>query len=176
MPRADEQWLAKLFHVPERKLLRHLASRLRDGTEAEDLAQEAYLRLLRVDDVLLIENPRSFALKVATNVAYEWGRLSRNRRIHLDDQILDEHQGALPGPFERAAHSQDLKLLNQALARLSPVRRAALLLHKRDGLTYDQIAAHLGISVGMVAKHLAKGLSNCQQFVTEMRERQGGKP
>jgi RNA polymerase sigma factor (sigma-70 family) len=174
VPKADEKWLGRLFHEPERKFLRFLASRLRDGTEVDDLVQEAYLRLLRVEDVRAIDNPRSFATRVATNVAYEWGRLSRNRRSHLDEEALGEEPESSPTPFERAAHAEELKILNQALARLTPLRRAALLLHKRDGLTYEQIATHLGISVGMVAKHLARGLLTCQEFVRESR-RQGGK-
>ena len=68
--------LQELFDESGRRLLRYLAARLRDGTEADDLAQEAYLRLLRMDNAMLIRDPRSFALRVATNVATEWGRLS----------------------------------------------------------------------------------------------------
>jgi cell division protein YceG involved in septum cleavage len=42
MSRADEQWLGRLFDESGRKWLRFLAARLKDGTEAEDLAQEVY--------------------------------------------------------------------------------------------------------------------------------------
>lgn len=169
MSRADEQWLGRLFDESGRRSLRSLASRLKDGTEADDLAQEVYLRLLRVDDVLFIQDPRRFALRIATNVAYEWGRLSRHRRVHTDDESLEEQASAEPDPLEQAAHAQEVAHLSRALERLSPKRRAVLLLHKRNGMTYEQIAAHMGLSVAMVGKHLAKGLVSCQEFFASSR-------
>lgn len=161
----DDLQPEELFDDSGRKLLRYLAARLRDGTEADDLAQEAYLRLLRVDDSLLIQNPRGFALRVATHVAYEWGRLSRHRREHVGLEPLETREAEQSGPLEHAATLQQLKLLRQALDSLSPVRRAVILLHIRDGLTYPQIAAQVGISISMVGKHLALGLGVCRQVL-----------
>lgn len=79
MATPDEAWLEQLFDDAGHRFLSYLATRLKDGTDAQDLSQEVYLRLLRVDDVYLIRDPRRFALRVATNVANEWGRLSRHR-------------------------------------------------------------------------------------------------
>jgi RNA polymerase sigma-19 factor, ECF subfamily len=59
-------------------------------------------------------------------------------------------------------HRQDMQRLSKALDGMTPMSRAVILLHRRDGLTYEQIATHVGISVGMVAKYLAKGLLACQ--------------
>lgn len=167
----DRRWLDELFDDSGRRLLRYLASRLHDGTEADDLAQEAYLRLLRVDDALLIRDPRSFALKVATNVAAEWGRLSRHRREHLGADVLDEQASEKGGPMEDAAQAQQFNALKRALDRLTPTRRAVVLLHIRDGLTYAQIAEHVRLSVGMVNKHLSLGLEACRLALAESAER-----
>jgi RNA polymerase sigma-19 factor, ECF subfamily len=160
-----------LFDESGRRLLRYLAERLRDGTEASDLAQEAYLRLLRMDDALLIRNPRSFTLRVATNVAAEWGRLSRHRREHVGTEFLEEQESERSDPFEHAVHTQQLKCLRRALDGLTPMRRAVVLLHIRDGLTYSQIAAHVGLSVSMVGKHLHLGLETCRQSLAGNSER-----
>ena len=54
--------------------------------------------------------------------------------------------------------------LNWALETLNPNCGAVLLLHRRDKLTREQIAATVGISVGMVKKHLAQGLAVCRRF------------
>lgn len=170
----DDLQPEELFDDSGRKLLRYLAARLRDGTEADDLAQEAYLRLLRADDSLLIQNPRGFALRVATHVAYEWGRLSRHRREHVGLEPLETRESEQAGPLEHAANLQQLKLLRQALDGLSPVRRAVVLLHVRDGLTYLQIAAHVGLSISMVGKHLASGLEVCRQALAATVERSQG--
>jgi RNA polymerase sigma factor (sigma-70 family) len=167
----DELRRQELFDDSGRRLLRYLAARLRDGTEADDLAQEAYLRLLRVDDALLIRDPRSFALRVATNVATEWGRLSRHRREHVGTEFLEEQKSERAGPFEQLAHAQQLKSLRRALDSLTPMRRSVVLLNIRDGLTYAQIAAHVGLSISMVNKHLSLGLEVCRQSLAAHDER-----
>ncbi len=167
MTAPDKAWLGELFDATGRRFLRYLAARLKDGTDADDLAQEVYLRLLRVDDVMLIRNPRSFALRVASNVACEWGRLSRHRRVHVGDEFLDENETDTASPLEQAANAQQFSTLSRTLDTLSPMRRAVVLLHTRDGLTYAQIAAHVGLSVSMVGKHLSLGLQACQQALAE---------
>lgn len=161
----------ELFDDSGRKLLRYLAARLKDGTEEDDLAQEAYLRLLRVDDALLIQNPRGFALRVATHVAYEWGRLSRHRREHVGMEPLEVQESEQIGPSEQAVQAQQMKLLRHALDHLTPIRRAVVLLQIRDGLTYPQIAAHVGLSISMVGKHLTLGLEACRQALAGKIER-----
>lgn len=158
----NRQWFEQLFDDEGRRFLRQLAARFKDGTEADDLAQEVYLRLLRADDALVIRDPRSFAIKVASNVACEWGRLSRHRRPHLQEQVLDAQASARPEPIEQAALDQQAKAVTQALQRLSPMRRAVVLLRFRDGLSYSQIAERVGLSVSMVYKHLSKGTEACQ--------------
>jgi RNA polymerase sigma factor (sigma-70 family) len=161
---AKEQWLTRLVDESGRDLLRFLAARLASETEAEDLAQEVYLRLLRVEDVGLIHSPRSFALRVAANVAHEWRLLARNRLTH-SDEALDSQPDATQGPYESVLQTQEMKRLAQALDSLSPTCRAVVLLHRRDGLTYEEIASFVGLSVAMVNKHLARGLAVCQEFL-----------
>jgi RNA polymerase sigma factor (sigma-70 family) len=156
------RWPQKLFDQSGRRLLRYLATRLRDGTDADDLAQEAYLRLLRVDEALVVRDARSYALRVATNVATEWGRLSRHRREHVGTDFLDEQESERLGPMEQATNAQQLAAVKRVLESMTPMRRAVVLLHIRDGLTYPQIAAQVGLSVSMVGKHLSLGLEACR--------------
>lgn len=153
-----------------RKLLRHLALRLKDGTDADDLAQEAYLRLLRADESLVIRDPRSFALRVATHVAYEWGRLARHRREHIASDVLEEEAIEEPGPYDQLLRAQNTQIIHRALSSLTPVRRAILLMHIRDELTYAQIAERVQLSVSMVGKHLMLALVACRAALTESSE------
>lgn len=162
-----ERWPQELFDGAGRRLLRYLAERLHDGTQADDIAQEAYLRLLRVDDALLIRDPRSFALRVATNVANEWGRLSRHRREHVGTDVLQDWESERNGPFEQTLHAQQFKSLARAFDAMTPIRRAVVLLHLRDDLTYSQIAEQVGLSVSMVGKHLHLGLEACRQCLAD---------
>ncbi len=158
------RWLAELTGDGGRRLLRMISGRLIDPQQADDLAQEVYLRLLRMQDDGIIREPRAFALRVAANIAYEWRMLARNRRPHssddLDDLVADDQ------PFETVALDQQMQRLEEALNLLSPRCRAVILLHRRDKLTREEIAHQLGISVGMVKKHLTQGLAVCQQHLS----------
>ena len=74
-------------------LLRFLRSRLPQESDAEDLAQEVYLRLLRVKDRDRIENQRAYVLRVAANIANEWRLLAR---VCWVSPGLRTRRGALP--------------------------------------------------------------------------------
>jgi len=53
--------------------------------------------------------------------------------------------------------------LERALGQLSPRVQAALILHRRDGLSLEEIAVRFGVSRSMVKKYLAKALRHCRQ-------------
>jgi RNA polymerase sigma factor (sigma-70 family) len=164
-----QRWLNEFTGEPGRRLLRQLARYLVDRQQAEDLAQEVYLRLLRVDDKAIIREPRAFALRVAANVAHEWRSLARNRYLHSSesvDLLADEAD-----PVEALARTERVRRLDAALHQLSPNCRAVLLMHRRDKLPREQIARAMGISVGMVKKHLVKALSVCRQYQAEHDEK-----
>lgn len=166
-----KRWPYELFDHSGRRFLRYLAARLRDGTDADDLAQEAYLRLLRMDEKLIVRDPRSFALRVAANVATEWGRLSRHRKEHVGSEFLEEHDSDETGPYEQTLREQQFKSAQGALDAMTPMRRAVMLLYLRDNLTYAQIAEQVGLSVSMVGKHLSVGLQACRESLTAKLER-----
>ncbi len=165
-----KRWPLELFDHSGRRFLRYLAARLRDGTDADDLAQEAYLRLLRMDENMIMRNPRSFALRVAANVATDWGRLSRHRKEHVGAELLEDQDSEYSDPFEQTLRDQQFKSAQTALDAMTPIRRAVMLLYLRDNLTYAQIAAEVGLSVGMVNKHLSAGLQACRDSLTQRRQ------
>jgi RNA polymerase sigma factor (sigma-70 family) len=62
-------------------------------------------------------------------------------------------------------HAQNMQNLRRALDRLTPMQRAIVLLHRRDGMTYEEISRHVGTSVPMVNKHLIKSLALCRKLL-----------
>lgn len=172
MLKADRQWLGEIAHGMGEHLVRFLRSRLPDRMEAEDLAQEVYLRLLRVKDRDRIENQQAYVLRVATNVANEWRMLARNRLSHSSEPL-----GSLvdnSNPEHEAMCIEQLQTLEAALDVLSPKCRAVLLMHRRDRYTYREIADRMGVSVSMVKKYLIKGLTVCQERTMQEASRKAG--
>lgn len=165
MTTSKQQWLSDLAKGSGRDLLRFLSSRLANERDAEELAQEVYLRLLRVEDISHIRDPRAFTLRIAAHVAHEFRMLARNRLEH-SSALLENLESPI-NPVTIIDDSEQMAILERALNRLSPKCRAVVLLHRRDKLTYKQIAAHLDLSVGMVKKYLAQGISECQKQLAD---------
>ena len=164
VPKADREWLDEIAHATGSDLLRFLRARLSSPADAEDLAQEVYLRLLRVKDTSQIRNRRAYVLRVAANIVMEWRMLCRNRLTHTPDPL--DYMAGENDTEHQAWLAQQTKELEAALDSLTPKCRAVLIMHRRDRYTMKEIGQRMGISVSMVKKYLVKGLSVCQAKVS----------
>jgi RNA polymerase sigma-70 factor (ECF subfamily) len=145
------------------ELHRFLMRRLRSAQQAQDLAQEAYLRLLRVEHAELIRQPRAYLYRIAVNLVTEFRLRVRRDPVTYDSETLEdiaEKIGEAPSDEgERVADAEQIELL---LEQLPPLYRAIFVLRKRDGLSYPEIAQQLGISVHTVKKYLARAVAKCR--------------
>jgi RNA polymerase sigma-70 factor (ECF subfamily) len=138
-----------------RNLFQFLRRRVRSSVDAQDLAQETYLRLLRARDLNEVRDPLAYLLQVASHVALEWcDRQPRGDSMVVlhEDMLVD---GRLPELELDARLSQ--QRLDETLASLSPMMRAVLLLRLRDERSYQEIAAELRITDRQVRRYLARG-------------------
>jgi RNA polymerase sigma-70 factor (TIGR02957 family) len=155
-------------HDDLRPLLFSLAYRMVGGVgEAEDLVQEAYLRLLRSGDE--VESPKAFLTTVVTRLAIDHLRSARVRREAyvgpwLPEPLVTE---PAPGPAERAESDETLSLAFLVLLeRLSPVERAVYVLHELFGYSHDEVAAIV-----------EKSSANCRQILARARRHvEAGRP
>jgi RNA polymerase sigma-70 factor (ECF subfamily) len=149
-------------------LLRFLARRVRNRADARDVAQEAYVRLLRLDRKELIRDPLPYVYRLAANLVHEFELKRRADDARLtrwtQERALEE-----PIPVESSAEALALRArIDEALDQLSPNCRAVVILHRRDGMTYDEIATRLNISPSMVKKYLAAGLRQCRSHLRDL--------
>ncbi|OBU64855.1 RNA polymerase subunit sigma [Stenotrophomonas maltophilia] len=150
----------------QRRLLRGFFLRRGSASEdAEDLAQEVYLRLLRStgEHADMVENPEAYLFAVAANLAREHAR-SRGSIPPLEDvdllaEVLKSEED-LEGEFERA---QRWSHIRSTIAQLPSTTRKVMELHYRDGLDCPRISQQLQVSVHMVRKHIGKGLEACRK-------------
>ncbi len=133
-------------------LLKFLTRRAVTHADAEDLAQEVYLRLLRVDRNDLVRQPRSYLLRIAANLLHEWRLKARQARPH-DAQSLEDLESH-DCPERDTMQLLRGQRLAEELQRLPPRVRAALVLQIRDGLSYEQIAAQMNVSQRMIKRYL----------------------
>jgi RNA polymerase sigma factor (sigma-70 family) len=148
------------------QLRRFLASRLRHrAADVPDLVQEVFLRMLRIDHHETIRSSEAYLFTIAFHVLHQ--HVMRRSAIPESVEIsaLIDQLEASPDadPANRAETSQQLEMLQEAIAQLPPKARAVLLLHRRDGYTLDEIAKKLGFSRANAAKYLAKALVHCRR-------------
>ncbi len=149
--------LAALFATEESGLLRYALGIVRRRTVAEELVQEAFLRLHQSwGDV---ENPRAWLYRSVRNLAIN------HLRDHARETDLPE-EPATPDaalPVDRLEHHETVGSMRLLLAELPAEDRDLIRLKYQDGLKYDEISRRTGLSVGNVGyrlHHLLKGLAD----------------
>ncbi len=154
------------------RLRRFLAARLRNADDAPDLAQEVYLRLLRMERHELIRNPEAYLFTVASHLLNEHTLRQTAAPIIVDiGEIFGELQTVSEDdPSESADRQQRIQALEVVIEKLSPKAQAALLLHRRDGYTLEEIGTKLGMSRDMAKKYLAKALGYCKRKLVSVHE------
>lgn len=102
-------------------LVRFLARRVRAGVDARDLAQEAYVRLLRLDRKDLIREPLAYVYRVASNLLHEF-ELKRRADLEVARRLTDEQTiHGEPVVLENEAEAQALgEQMNRVLQGLRP--------------------------------------------------------
>lgn len=160
---------ARMF-AQQAPVLRGFFMRRGANDEAEDLVQETWLRLLRAQQgqAEAIDNPEAYMFTVALNLARE--RAVRRQRTTFSTEDIENFgvQLASSECVEDAAERvQRRRHLLALLATLPERTRAVLVMQYRDGLSYKQIAARLGVSPHMVKKHVVRGLSFCRRAMAQ---------
>ena len=157
-------FVERLFAEHHSGLLEFFSRRLRARADAGDLAQEVYLRLLRVNDVQAIRNPQAYLYSVAGNLAKKHAcRESQGANaLDLEEASHEPQLRASPALDTELDASQRLARLRTVLAQLSPKCRAVVIFQYHYELSHEEIAARLDISTNMVKKYLAHALVHCR--------------
>lgn len=166
MPEAKRELVKQLFEQYHQELHAYLVSRLRgSAVEAADVSQETFLRLLRLKDTDAIEQPHAYVYSVAANVVRELG-LKEHAQARLPGKLGDEVVGVSPFelPMDEAERMARLEHLKHCISGMPPTYQAVLVLRKRDGMTYQEIAEQLEISVHTVKKYLLRAVAWCRQY------------
>ncbi|HEX6859114.1 MAG TPA: sigma-70 family RNA polymerase sigma factor [Caulobacteraceae bacterium] len=153
--------IENLFREHNDTLLRFLRARLHSEADAREAAQEAYVRLLQLDDPGQLSFLRAYLFRIAANVATD---LIRRRAVQ--GRVLGEvgfFDTDAPATQERGlAARQQLAAVQTALAELPARCREAFLLSRREGWPSARIAAHLGVSDRMVRLYLARAIEHLE--------------
>jgi RNA polymerase sigma-70 factor (ECF subfamily) len=142
---------------------------LGDSQEALDLSQEVFLRVFQMLPKFRGQSTlRTWIYRIVVNHASNrqrwWRRRRRAQQVPLDEQLAAHGELAESRSFalpDRVLQQREVAVLVwRALDQLPFDQRAVIVLREIDGLSYEEIAASLGVVVGTVKSRLARAREN----------------
>jgi RNA polymerase sigma-19 factor, ECF subfamily len=153
------------------ELHRWLRRRLGDPDAADDVTQEVFLRLWRMDRGSYIRKPLSYLYGIAFHVIRELRQAERRAQfVSFDSETTNWADESLQNAVSTESDgTRDLHFqLQSAMDQLPSQYRTVLLLCKRDGMTYVEAAAASGLSVHTVEKYLVRARAKLMELTCDL--------
>jgi RNA polymerase sigma-70 factor (ECF subfamily) len=165
---------AELVRRYQEKVLRLCTSLLSDATEAEDAAQEIFLKAYR--SLARFRGASSFSTWLYRIAANHCRDLLRSRARHMAQSwdALVEQEGErierlLAPPSDPGRQAEDADLVRRVLAHLSPEHRTVLVLREIEGLSYEELAKTLECSVEAVRGRLSRAREDFEKKLRHLQ-------
>lgn len=158
--KGDERAFEELIERHQRAVIGTVAKMLGNASEAEDIAQQVFIRLWK-------SAPRyrpkakftTFLFTITRNLVFnESRRISRKKQYSINEREDDHHlqtpdtRGATPA--EGLLHEELKTAVDRAIGKLPEKQRLAVILRRYENMPYDEIGAVLGLSVSAVKSQL----------------------
>ena len=144
-------------------LVRYLAKKVPIHEDANDLAQEAFLRMHKYQQSKNLENARAFLYRTANNLVVDQFRRARVHDKYLSSEMLPEHSDEDEDKFAPSAErtvsaEQELDKIYEIVDKMPVKVRRAFLLHRGKDMSYSEIASEMDVSTSMVEKYIIQAL------------------
>ena len=157
--RGDSAAFTEIVRRYQRPVYRIAYALTRNGADSDDLAQETFVRAFRALERFRADEPLyPWLSRIATNLAFSLFR-SRKRRPETPLEPLVEagrQWGVDDDPADHAAEREQRERMQAAFEQLTHEHQVVLTLRVVQDLTYEQIAAHLGVPAGTVMSRLSR--------------------
>lgn len=167
----DTAAFGRLVELHQQRVFRTARAILGNDADAEDAAQEAFLRAFRH---LASFDPRrdlaAWLYRLTVNVCRDMTRRGpRMGTAEIDTEVLAARD---PGPFEATALQEQRDLTRRAIARLPYKERAAITLRDLEGLTTAEVAAALGTTQATVRSQVSAARAKLRRYILGDRRSQ----
>jgi RNA polymerase sigma-70 factor (ECF subfamily) len=156
-PPAPARDFGAFYRATVLPLRSYLAKLLGDRAEAQDVAQNAFVRIRPSVDDGRAREPRLLLFAIARRLALNEIRRRRNQHLVPDDPgFIENTLSGDPSVEQIVGARQELERFDEILLRLPPGCRQVFLLRKVEDLTHDEIARRLNISRKTVENHMTR--------------------
>lgn len=161
----DAESFKRMFLPCHAKLYGVACRLLENAEDAEDLIQEAYLKLWsKREELTLISNPEAFAVTLVKNMCFDLLRSGKylSDRQHLP---LTEAQNALPADGRDA--KDDAQLVRMLIARLPQQQQMVMMLRDVKGCSYEEVERLTGLNAVNVRVLLSRARKKIREEFTK---------
>jgi RNA polymerase sigma factor (sigma-70 family) len=161
---SNRSFVANMAARYGRRLRRFLSVRLRNAADVPDLAQEVFLRLLRVEGYENIRSPEAYLFTIASHVIQQHAVRRANEPLSLDiAEVFSELKTpSSEDPVDQAMQVQRLAALEHVLSSLPTRVATSLILHRVAGYSVQEVADQLGVSRETAKKYLSRAVEHCR--------------
>ena len=148
---------------------------MRDEHDAEDLVQEASLRAFRSFRTFTGGNGKAWFLRIVRNTCYGWR--GSGFAVATDPFDEEQHSRALPAsdPEALLLHTDDVRLIEQAMSGLPDRVRQMLVLREFEGLSYRELADVMGVPIGTVMSGLSRARQAFRSALADQLKQPGSR-
>ncbi|MCF0263497.1 sigma-70 family RNA polymerase sigma factor [Acinetobacter guillouiae] len=152
--------IAQLYQEHHSWVYAWLYKKLGNSSDAADLAQDTFLRVMARRQQIELLQPRAYLTTVAKGLMINWIQRKHIERAYLDVLALQPELEEI-SPEQHCLIIESLLEVTQLLEQLPAVVRDTFLYAQLEGLKYDEIAVKLDISLSSVKRYMKKAYVHC---------------
>jgi len=154
-----------LFIAHRRPLVDYATGIVGSRAHAEDVVQEAWFRVSRMDDSSLVREPRNYLYRLVHNLAIDTRRrIARELGRSAPEEVALSVADEAPSSEQACVGQEELRLVLEALAELPERTRLAVHLNRIEGLKLKEVADRLGMSVTRTHALIGSAIAHCDRW------------
>ena len=162
--------LGVLFERHHRQLFNFLYRMTGNRFLSEDLLQEVFVRVLKYRHTYRGDLQfTSWLFQIARNVRIDYARQDPHYAENIEKYVLESFNPALT-PAERAEQHEEMRILLDALAKLSEEKREVLLLRGFQGLKLEEVAVVMNCSVNTIKARVFRAIRELRTTIQQLKE------
>ncbi len=161
--------LLACFISERKRLVHYLTGRTGCAATAEDILQDAWLKLDRSESRGPVGNPLAYLQRMARNLAIDNARAHARRRLDaVEVEALLAFPDEAPDAEQKVSDAQQLERLAQIVEELPARCRDLFLAARIEGTPHKQLAERFGVSVRTVELEVARALDHCSERLRQI--------
>lgn len=150
-------------------LVNYAANRLENNEEAEDVVQDAIIRMLDYSDMISEVTVKAFAYRITYNIVMDHLR-RRSIRWRIEDNIKAEMILQYSNAEWLAESHETMRVINMGMSRLSPARCKVMTMILMEDMSISDVSTQLNLSKRTVETHIFASRREMRKYISEELE------